>query len=184
MSYLLQGLFGERSLTKVVGLFAQKSQAESSMTQVLSAGGLQAGQVRLLGPQDAKAPHRELFSQAMEPETQGIARTVFQTHVVGAMAGAAAGLGLFAWLYRAGHPMIVSSPMLAFIALVGFGTTFGMLAGGLLAMRPDHIRLITRVRSALRHEHWAVVTHPTTPEQAARVKAVLHDSAAEVVSTL
>ena len=51
-------------------------------------------------------------------------------------------------------------------------------------MRPDHIRLITRVRSALRHDHWAVVAHPTTPEQAAKVKAVLHGSAAEVVSTL
>lgn len=49
-------------------------------------------------------------------------------------------------------------------------------------MRPDHIRLITRVRSALRHDHWAVVAHPTTPEQAAQVKAVLHGSA-EVVST-
>jgi hypothetical protein len=184
MGYLLQGLFGERSLTKVVGLFAQKSEAESSMAQVLRLCGLQAGQVRLLGPHDAKAPHREWFSQALEPETHGMARTFFQTHVVGAMAGAAAGLGLFAWLYRAGHPMIASSPGLAFMALVGFGTTFGLLAGGLVSMRPDHIQLITRVRSALRHEHWAVVTHPITPEQTARVKALLHESAAEVVSTL
>jgi hypothetical protein len=120
----------------------------------------------------------------MEPETQGIARTFYQTHVVGGMAGAAAGLALFAWFWRAGHPMITSSPLLAFIALVGFGTTFGLLGGGLLSMRPDHIRLITRVRSALRHDHWAVVAHPTTPEQTAKVKAVLHDSAAEVVSTL
>lgn len=80
--------------------------------------------------------------------------------------------------------MVASSPLLAFIALVGFSITFGLLAGGFLSMRPDHIRLITRVRSALRHNHWAVVAHPTTPEQTARVKAVLHDSAAEVISTL
>jgi hypothetical protein len=184
MGYLLQGLFGERSLTKVVGLYAHQSQAEKALAQVAGVGGLRAAQVRLLGPSDARAPHREIFSHALEPETQGIARTVFQTHLVGGMAGAVAGLALYTWFYRAGHPMVASSPLLAFIALVGFSTTFGLLAGGFLSMRPDHIRLITRVRSALRHNHWAVVAHPTTPEQTARVKAVLHDSAAEVISTL
>ena len=184
MAYLLQGLFGERSLTKVAGLYPQKGHAESSMAAVMRLGGLQPAQVRLLGPHDARAPHREIFSYAMEPEPQGIARTFYQTHLVGGMAGAAAGLALYAWFSRAGHPMIASSPLLALIALVGFGTMFGLLAGGLLSMRPDHIRLITRVRSALRHDHWAVVAHPTTPEQAAKVKAVLHGSAAEVVSTL
>ena len=65
--------------------------------------------------------------------------------------------------------MIASSPLLALIALVGFGTTFGLLAGGLLPMRPDHIRLITRVRSALRHDHWAVVAHP--PRQSKRPRS-------------
>lgn len=184
MAYLLQGLFGERSLTKVAGLFAQKGQAESSMAEMMRLDGIRTGQVKLLGPRDARAPHRELFSYSIEPETQGIARTFYQTHVLGGMAGAAAGLALYVWFLRAGHPMIASSPLLAFIALVGFGTTFGLLAGGLLSMRPDHIRLITRVRSALRHDHWAVVAHPTTPEQTAKVKAVLHDRAAEVVSTL
>ena len=132
MAYLLQGLFGERSLTKVAGLYPQKGQAESSMAAVMRLGGLQPGQVRLLGPHDARAPQREIFSYAMEPEPQGIARTFYQTHLVGGMAGAAAGLALYAWFWRAGHPMIASSPLLALIALVGFGTTFGLLAGGLL----------------------------------------------------
>jgi len=184
MDYLLQGLFGERSLTKVAGLFAQQSQAETSMAQMLRIGGLQAGQVRLLGPQDARASRRDLFARSLEPEPRGIARTFFQSHIVVGAAGAAAGLALFAWFYNAGHPMIVSSPLLAFIALVGFGTTFGMLGGGLLSMRPDHVLLITKVRSALRHNHWAVVAHPTSAEQAARVKEVLQGHSAEVVSTL
>ena len=110
MAYLLQGLFGERSLTKVAGLYPQKGQAESSMAAVMRLGSLQPGQVRLLGPHDARAPHREIFSYAMEPEPQGIARTFYQTHLVGGMAGAAAGLALCAWFWRAGQPMIASSP--------------------------------------------------------------------------
>lgn len=184
MAYLLQGLFGERSLTKVAGLFPQRGQAEASMAQVLSLGGLQAGQVRLLGPQDAKTARQEIFSRTLEPEPQGMARTFFQTHIVAGGLGGAIGLGLFMWFYNAGHPMIMSSPVVAFLALVGFGATFGMLGAGLLSIRPDHVRLITKVRSALRHNQWAVVAHPVDAEQTARVREVLEGQAAEVVTTL
>lgn len=184
MRYFLQGLFGERSLTKVAGLFAQKSQAEASAEQVVRAGGLAPAQVRLLGPQDARNARRELLGRAVEPESVGIAKTFVQTHLVGGMAGAVAGLGLYLWFLRAGHPMIASSPVVAFIAIVGFATTFGLLAAGLLTLRPDHIRLITRVRSALRHDQWAVVAHPTSPEQTQRVRQVLEKNATEVVATL
>ena len=159
-------------------------QAENSLAQVQRIGGLQAGQVRLLGPQDARASHRDLFARTLEPEPRGIARTFIQTHVVGGMAGGFVGLALFTWFYKAGHPMILSSPLLAAIALVGFGITFGLLLGGLLSIRPDHVLLITKVRSALRHNRWAVVTHPTSPEQTAKVKEVLQGNAEEVVSTL
>lgn len=184
MSYVLQGLFGERSLTKVAGLFAQKSQAESTMEQVMRSGGLSAAQVRLLGPQDARMARREMFGRAVEPESSGIARTLVQTHLVGGMAGAVAGLALYVWFFRGGHPMIISSPVVSFIAIVGFATTFGLMAGGLLSLRPDHVRLITRVRSALRHNQWAVVAHPIDSEQTARVRQVLEKNAAEVVTTL
>ena len=43
MAYLLQGLFGERSLTKVAGLYPQKGQAESSMAAMMRLGGIQPG---------------------------------------------------------------------------------------------------------------------------------------------
>ena len=184
MSYLLQGLFGERSLTQVAGLFPQQSQAESSLQDLLASGALRPGQARLLGPQDARARRQEIFSKSMEPETLGIAHTLFQTHLVGGMAGGVAGLALFVWLLHAGHPMVASSPLLAFIAFVGFATTFGLLAGGLLSMRPDHIRLITKVRSALRHNRWAVIAHPVDAQQTAQVREVLERNAAEVVTTL
>ena len=184
MSYLLQGLFGERSITKVAGMFAQQSQAESTMERVRQVGGLGEGQVRLLGPQDARVARSEIFARTLEPEPTGMARTFFQSHAVGALAGGLAGLALYAWLYRGGQPMVASSPLLALIALCGFGATFGMLGAGLVSMRPDHILMITRVRSALRHNRWVVVAHPTDREQTAKVKQVLQSSSAEVVSTL
>jgi len=77
-----------------------------------------------------------------------------------------------------------SSPLLAFIAIVGFSTTFGLMAGGFIALRPDHIFLISQLRSALRENRWVVVAHPVNREQAARAKGLLLQSQAEVHSTL
>jgi len=184
MGYVLQGLFGERSITKVAGLFALQRQAEACVDQILRSGAVNARQVRLLGPQDARRSREELVGRALEPESRGIARTFLQTHLVAGLAGAVAGLALFMWFWRAGQPMVASSPLLAFIAIVGFATTFGLLLGGLLTLRPDHVRLITRVRSALRQNQWAVVAHPTDAQQTERVREVLEKNDAEVVSTL
>ena len=74
--------------------------------------------------------------------------------------------------------------LIAFIAIVGFSTTFGLMAGGFIALRPDHIFLISQLRSALRENRWVVVAHPVNREQAARAKSLLLQSQAEVHSTL
>lgn len=184
MDYVLQGMFGERSLTKVAGIYHHQAAAEAGLEQLRNSAGLERSQVRLLRPQDAKQSHRELFGRAVEPESAGLARTLIQTHVIGGMAGAVVGLGLYLWLSRAAHPFIASSPLLAFIAIVGFATTFGLMAGGFIALRPDHIFLISQLRSALRENRWVIVTHPVNREQAARVKELLVASQAEVHSTL
>lgn len=184
MEYLLKGLFGEKSLTKVVGLYpdAQLAQAAAAKAQHLC--GMVPGQVRLLGPQDAKNTHRNLFGRTMEPEQRGIFKTIFQAHAVTGLVGGIAGLLLFFWLMESGQPMVVSSPLLAAIALLGFGITFGLLLGGLIALRPDHIQLITAVRSALSHNRWALVLHPTNAQQTRAAKDFLAASGAEILSTL
>lgn len=184
MDYLLKGLFGEKSLTKVVGLFPTQGQAEAAAQGVLKTPGMVPGQARVLGPQDAKISRSELFGRTMEPEQRGIFRTLFITHGITGMAGATVGLLLYFWLYRSGQPMVTSSPLLAFIAIVGFSTTFGLLFGGLLAMRPDHVWLITAVRSALKQNRWAVVVHPTDADQSAAAKEALRQSGAEVLKSL
>ena len=185
MSHVMQGLFGERSVTKVAGLFEQKAQAEAAMQQLFRAGALQAGQVRLLGPEDAQMSRQEIFGRSLEPENRGIARTMVQTHMVGGLAGAALGVAIYAWFFRTAHPTIVSTPVMSFLAIVGFSIVLGLMLGGLVTIRPDHVRLITSVRSALRHNQWAVVTHPTSAEQTERVRTLLQGgNALEVLSTL
>ncbi|MDQ3058839.1 MAG: hypothetical protein M3R45_04860 [Pseudomonadota bacterium] len=184
MEYLLKSLFGEKSLTKVVGLFPTQGQAEAAAQGVLKTPGMVPGQARVLGPQDARISRSELFGRTMEPEQRGIFKTFFTTHAITGMVGAIVGLLLYVWFYRIGQPMVTSSPLVAFIAIVGFSTTFGLLFGGLLTLRPDHVWLINAVRSALKQNRWAVVVHPTDPDQSAAVKEALQQSGAEVLKSL
>lgn len=182
MGYVLRGLFGERSLTEVAGFFAQKNEAEDTMKQILGSGTAHPAQVRLLGPQDADPAQGYRLGRTLEPESAGIARTVIQRHVVAGMAGAMLGLAVYFWLLHASHPLLTSSPWVAFIAIVGFATALGLLLGGLVTLRPDHVRLISHVRSALRQQQWAVVAHPLDARQAARLRQALEKNAAEVVT--
>ena len=184
MEYILKGLFGEKSLTKVAGLFPDKGEADAAAARVLKAPGMVAGQVRVLGPQDAKMSRREVFGRSLEPEQRGIFKTLFITHGITGLGGAIAGLLLFTWLYRSGQPMVASSPMLAFIAIIGFSITFGLLLGGLIAIRPDHVWLITAVRSALKRNQWAVVVHPLDGGQTSAAKDILIESGAKILRTL
>ena len=184
MDYLLQGMFGEKSLTKIAGVFSRQSEAEATVGRLLKLPGMQPGQIRLLGPQDAKIHNRELMGRKLEPEQHGIFQTLIRTHVVTGLAGAVIGVLLYLFLLQQGYHSITSSPELAFIAIVGFAITFGLMLGGLVALRPDHIRLIHKVRTALRHNQWAVVVHPTDTHQTALAKDLLDHSDAEVHTTL
>ena len=68
MDYLLQGMFGEKSLTKVVALFDDKASAEAMVGRVLRLPGMEPSQVRLLSQADLKTHRADLFGRKMEPE--------------------------------------------------------------------------------------------------------------------
>lgn len=184
MEHLFKGLFGEKSLTKVVGLYRNAADAAVAADKAQRLPGMTASQIRILGPKDARNSRRELFGRSLEPEQQGILKTILRAHLVTGIVGAALGLLLYAWLLKSGQPMVVSTPWLAFLAIVGFSTTFGLLLGGLISLRPDHVKLITDVRSALSDNQWALILHPTNAEQATAARDLLAASGAEVLNTL
>ncbi|WP_312305651.1 hypothetical protein [Pulveribacter sp.] len=181
MDYLLQGMFGEKSLTKVVALFPDQAGAEAMIGRLLRLPGMEPSQVRLLSRQDLRTHRADLFGRKMEPEQRGIFHTAFRAHLVTGFAGFALGLVLYAYLMSTGHPMMTSSPLLAFIAIVGFATTFGLLVGGLITIRPDHVRVIAKTRSALRAGQWALVVHPTDSHQTQLAQELLEGSGASTV---
>ena len=71
----------------------------------------------------------------------------------------AAGALLFGAMLLAGVPAVTQSPWLAGALTIGYGGIFGLFAGGLVSLRPDHGRYLFKVRDALRQGRSAVVVH-------------------------
>lgn len=161
-----QLIFGERSLTKVAGIYATALSAEDARARLLRSGKWADGQVVLLTPADGKMSRRAIMARKMEPESRGIFRTILRAHLFTALVGFAVGVGAWWLLWQTGNQLIGSSPRLSFLALAFFGTVFGLMVGGLISLRPDHARVITIVRSALRSGQWAAVAHPLDAQQA------------------
>lgn len=184
MADVKDAFFGERSLTKVAGLFNTRSEAENAARHLLQDSDLDDSQVRVLSPDDGSVAHNTLLARKMEPEQSGIWHTIIRAHVTTGILGALAGIALYLALMSTGHPIMRSTPGMSLVAMAGFGATFGLLVGGLLAMRPDHGRVINLVRKALKNGRWAVVAHPVNAGQTHRAVDLLKQGSLRVVRSL
>ncbi|MCB1888955.1 MAG: hypothetical protein KDH20_15200 [Rhodocyclaceae bacterium] len=174
-------LFGERSLTKIAGLFPSREAAMSAAHELPRAAAMSDRQVAVVGPADDADASGTRIADKIEPEPTGVGRTLTRAHLVSAAVGAAAGALLFVALMAIGLAALATTPWMSLGAFVFYGATLGLLAGGLLALRPDHSRVLEQVRAAVRSGRWAVIAHPTSSDQAGRAQAVLHARAGDVV---
>ena len=177
-------LFGERSLTKVAALVADVAEADAAAEALLRDTDLDRSQVCTLRPEDARASRRALRARKFEPEQRGIVHTLIRTHVTLGIAGAVAGIVLFALLRAAGVPLIAASPWASALVIAGFGAVFGMMVGGLVSLRPDHAMLFDELRRGLEHGRFAVVAHPLNSVQADAAQRCLVARGHEVVRSL
>ena len=161
---LKHAIFGEKSLTKVAAVFDSRNAAQDAALRLKQVG-LSESQVSLVGPNDVAGPSGAPFSRKVEPESTGILLTLIRAHVFTGTLGAIAGLLLYVALVVAGVDAILSTPWMSLWIMLTFGTVFGLLAGGLLSLRPDHYRVISSVRRAIARGRWAVVGHPVGPRQ-------------------
>lgn len=80
--------------------------------------------------------------------------------------------------------MVTSSPMLSLMFIGFFAAMMGLMAGGLLALRPDHSVVFEELRSALRNGSYAVVAHPTDAAGVDAALRVLEPGSQRVIRTL
>ena len=181
MFKLKQAFFGERSITKVAGLFASRTGADDAVLALLGASSLSASQVRVLNPKDGEAARDAALDRAVEPEQRGIWRTIIRAHATMAVLGLLAGVLAYAVLVVSGNPALQGTSGLGWVVFAGFGIMFGLILGGLLALRPDHGRVIHLVRRGLQSGKWAVVAHPRDSSQTHQAVASLRSGSLRVV---
>ena len=169
---------GELSNSKVAAVFADPATARQAAETVTQSLSLTAAQVQVITPGETH-PGRKL-----EPESQGIWRTIIVAHAKLGALGAVAGLVVFAVLYALDLALIVSSPIAAALVALFFGAVAGLLLGGLVSLRPDHDRYIQATREAMEAGHTTVVVHAFSAEQRDQATDLLRDLGGKTTSTL
>ena len=174
---LAMQLFGERSLTLVAATFGDRGSAVRAADALRALSSRKLG-IFLIAPRDPR------LGRKMEPESRGIWHTLLRSHGWLGLLGAVAGLAGGAAALFAGWPAALGSPA----ATVGLGAVYGlfagMLAAGLLTLRPDRARVIAQVREASDDGHWSVVSHPVSAQDAEVARDTLATGGGHVMRSL
>jgi hypothetical protein len=173
-------VFGEESITKVVGVYANRADAVAARDR-LAAGGIAAV---LLEPGDARRRASDFLSRSFEPESRGIWHSLVRAHLLTGAIGFALGLCIWGVLRAQELSMVASSPLLSLVFIVFFTTMMGLMAGGLLALRPDHSMVFEELRTSLRSGSCAVVAHPTDADGVDAALRLLEPGSQRVTRTL
>lgn len=184
MINILKILFSEKSLTKVAGFYNSQFEAENAAKVILSNSSMDRYRVRILHPYEAASPTGSIMGMKIEPESDNIFKSIIKSHIILGATGGLVGLIVYAMLAWSDNPSIISTPLQSLIALIGFGITFGLLLAGFLSLRPDHTRLIAKVREALEEGKYAIIVHPIDDSETQRAIEAVERSTPLTVRTL
>lgn len=169
---------GEHFDHKVAGIFSNESSAKRAADALSKSTSLRANQIFVIGPND-RHPGWEL-----EPEDRGIWHTMLKAHFWLGLVGGGVGFILFWILYASGIPFVVQNALTTVLITTAFGVVVGMMFGGLVTIRPDHMPYIVIAQSALRKGKFIVAVHATSMEQLKEANAEFDKLQVKTVSSL
>lgn len=169
---------GEVSNTKLAAVFTSEAAARAAVHAVVSGAGLQPAQVKLITPAEPN-PNIKL-----QPEGQGIWRTIVVAHLRFGIAGLVVGAMAWAVLMWLGVTLIVSSAVISGVAFTFLGATAGLMLGGLVALRPDQDRYVIAAQDAIAQRRFTLAVHALSTDEADRAATVLTGLGAEVTRSL
>lgn len=169
---------GEVSNSKLAAVFDREFAARAAIDALVSDAGLQQAQIKLVKPSE---PHPGI---KLQPEGQGIWRTIVIAHLRFGIAGLVVGALVWALLMGLEVTLIVSSAVVSGVAFVFMGGIAGLMLGGLVALRPDQDRYMQATQDAIAEHRYTVVVHALSGDEADRAAKVLAGLDAEVTRTL
>lgn len=178
MKTLEPHLTGEKYDHKIASIFEVEKNAQQAADALRQQTSLGDHQVFVITPNDSH-PGWEL-----EPEDRGIWRTMIRAHVWLGLAGLVTGLVVFLVLFGLNIRFVVENAVASALIAVGFGGVIGMMFGGLVTIRPDHMPYVSMAQSALRKGKFIVAVHAKNNDQLQEAQSALQKFNAEVIRTL
>lgn len=160
-------LTGEQESHKVAAVFDTEADARETAKVLCQSTTLKDGQVTVLSPRD---PHQ---GGELEPEDQGILRTLIRSHVGLGAGGAVTGFIVFLILSALGIGFIAQNALVAGSVLAAFGLMLGLLLAGAVTIRPDHTPYLMMAQSALRKGKYVLAVHASSTQQLQEAKSLL-----------
>jgi hypothetical protein len=170
-------LFGERSLTLVAATFGDRGSAVRAADALRALSSRKLG-IFLVSPRDPR------LGRKMEPESHGIWHTLLRSHAWLGLLGPVVGLVAAALVLATGWPAALASPNATLAVGAVYGIFVGLLAAGVLTLRPDRARVIAQVREASDQGHWSVVSHPVSAHDAEVARDTLATGGGHVMRSL
>lgn len=166
----------------IAGSFASRADAEHSLVQLTQRLPLADDQVTLIAP-DSTAVARKVDTE-VTPPARKVRRSLVRWHLIMGAFGMLAGLLLAAVLTALDIALFSSSPGYAFFVAALFGLMLGLLAGGLISLRPTQGVVAARVKDDVKSGAWAVLAHARDRNQQNAMRAVLSEKTDRIYATL
>ncbi|MFP3979267.1 hypothetical protein [Marinobacter sp. KMM 10035] len=160
---------GESYPHKISAEFDSQVAAERG-AESLEGLGIPLAQIRIIQPDDPN------MAKKIEPETQGIARSLVKAHVRFGVVGLVVGLAVAGLLVTVGPALTRTSPVMTLIAVSFLFAVLALMLAGAVALRPDHDVLIEKARMAKNEGRWTVVVHCDSVEQQKLAQTTMGDS--------
>ncbi len=174
----LRELFGEKYLSHLTAVFGDEAQAREAADDLRRHPAMERVQVSMIAPGESRPTSK------VEPETRGIWRTAWKSHLILGVLGLFLGIILAKLLLATGAAFATSSPNVLAAVLAFFGLSGGMILAGLLTLRPDQDRLVGAARAAAEEGKWTVVAHVKNAEEKEAAREMLSQRRAQVNASL
>ncbi len=163
---------------RVSAVFPNQKAADEASEALGNEARLDREQIELVEPDDPG------LERKVEHETTNIAWTLARSHVGLGVIGFIVGLVFAAVLWGAGFDFATARPGWLFILAGAVGAVIGLLAAGLVTVRPDHEPMILRAEQASERGQWTVVAYARDEDEKHRVDEILGERSVRVTESL
>lgn len=167
----------EKYTGRVAAVYGDEASAHAAKQKLID-NGISPSLINVVKPDDSA------ISKKIEPDSQGIAKTIVKSHGWLGLIGVIAGILIATILVFSGPEMTQSSPLFTYLVFIFFGLLFGMMLAGMISIRPDHDPLITKTIEASHEHHWTVTVQTEEHEEITLIKQLLGGSAISMSESL